>query len=69
MACTSTPLPEVQPREMTRCECAEISFEAVAHEMLVKGLSLDEVCRRTGCGQTCGACLPDLRAFIARRLR
>ncbi len=63
------PLPVAVPREMTRCECAGVSFEAVAREVFVQGHTVEEACRRTGCGQTCGACLPDLRAYVARLSR
>ena len=50
------------PRTMTRCECTEIPFEDVIRYMRENGLSLDDVCRETGCGRLCTACLPDLRA-------
>ena len=71
MACTTPPpqgaasLPVVIPRVMTRCECAGVPFHEVARRMREEGLSLDEVCARTGCGRTCTACLPDLRRFLA----
>ena len=52
---------------MTRCECAEVAFEEIARRMSAEGASLDEVSRRTGCGTTCTACLPDLRRFLASR--
>jgi bacterioferritin-associated ferredoxin len=52
---------------MTRCECAEISFEQVAQTMGAESLSFEEVSRRTGCGRNCGACLPDLRRYLASR--
>ncbi len=38
---------------MTRCECAEISFDEIARRMREKGLTLDQACERTGCGRTC----------------
>ncbi len=50
---------------MTRCECAELPFPAIARLAREQGLSLEEVVRRTGCGDTCTACLPDLRAYLA----
>jgi bacterioferritin-associated ferredoxin len=31
-----------------------------------KGHSFDEIAKRTGCGRTCTACVPDLEAFLAR---
>lgn len=52
-----------QPPAMTRCECADVTFPEVARQ-LVAGASLEEATRRTGCGQTCTACLPDLRKFL-----
>ena len=53
-------------RPMTRCECAEISFEAIARRMREKGLTLEQACERTGCGSTCSACIPDLRAHLRK---
>jgi bacterioferritin-associated ferredoxin len=54
----------VHPKVMTRCECAETSFEEIARRIREDGLTLAECARRTGCGQTCTACLPDLRAYL-----
>jgi NAD(P)H-nitrite reductase large subunit len=51
-------------RAMTRCECAEMPFAAIARLHREEGLSLDEIIHRTGCGQTCTACLPDLHAYL-----
>ena len=66
----SAPLSEgtsaVEYRPMTRCECAEISFDEIARRMQEKGITLEEVCERTGCGRTCTACIPDLRAHVCR---
>ena len=53
-------------RAMTRCECMEKPFSEIARRLREEGLSLEEVMRRTGCGGTCTACLPDLRAYLAR---
>ena len=55
------------PRTMTRCECAEVSFDEVARRMREEGLSLEEISERTGCGRLCSACLPDLRSHLCRR--
>jgi bacterioferritin-associated ferredoxin len=52
---------------MTRCECVELSFDAIARRLQEEGLSLEELQDRTGCGLLCTACLPDLRADLARR--
>jgi bacterioferritin-associated ferredoxin len=59
-----SPVPEYRP--MTRCECAEISFDEIGRRMREKGLTLDQACERTGCGRTCTACIPDLRAHLAK---
>lgn len=53
-------------RAMTRCECADMAFAEVARRMREEGQSLGELFRRTGCGQTCTACVPDLENFLAR---
>ena len=62
------PFPRAVPRAMTRCECAEVSFQEVAREMAATGRSLEEVRRRTGCGHNCTACLPDLLKHLASSL-
>jgi NAD(P)H-nitrite reductase large subunit len=54
------------PRAMTRCECADVSFQEIARQMAASGASLDDACRRTRCGQTCTACLPDLARYLSR---
>lgn len=54
-------------RPMTRCECSGVSFAQVAEAMACEGVGASEACRRTGCGQTCGACLPDLQRYLAAR--
>ncbi len=51
-------------RAMTRCECAELAFSAIARLHREEGLSLEEITHRTGCGSTCTACLPDLHAYL-----
>jgi NAD(P)H-nitrite reductase large subunit len=58
-------LPEPAPRAMTRCECTGIAFQDIAKRMEAERASLDEICRRTECGNTCTACLPDLARFVA----
>jgi len=61
--------PEAPPRSgraMTRCECAEMPFAEIARRLREERQSLEEVARRTGCASTCTACLPDLRAYLAR---
>jgi bacterioferritin-associated ferredoxin len=54
------------PPAMTRCECAEVSFDEVARRVREEGLSLEEIAERTGCGRTCTACLPDLRSHLSK---
>jgi bacterioferritin-associated ferredoxin len=51
---------------MTRCECAEVSFDEIARRMREDGLSLEEIASRTGCGRLCTACLPDLHAHLGQ---
>jgi bacterioferritin-associated ferredoxin len=53
------------PRAMTRCECADVSFQEIAREMASTRRSLEETTRRNGCGQNCTACLPDLLKYFA----
>ncbi len=70
MACllqpaTDSPLPLARPEPMTRCECSGVRFAEVARQMIVEGRPLEQVLCRTGCGQTCGACLPDLGVYLA----
>jgi NAD(P)H-nitrite reductase large subunit len=58
--------PRAVGQPMTRCECADVSFQEIAREMAATGSSLDEAGGRTGCGLTCTACLPDLRRYLSR---
>ncbi len=52
-------------RAMTQCECAGVAFADVARRLREEAATLDEISRRTGCGRTCTACLPDLQRFLA----
>lgn len=54
-------------RVMTRCECAELSFDEIARRVREQGLSLESLQRETGCGRLCTACLPDLHDHLAAR--
>ena len=54
--------PTVDP--MTRCECAEVSFAEAVRRVQPERPTLDAVARRTGCGVTCTACVPDLERFL-----
>jgi bacterioferritin-associated ferredoxin len=69
MAAHPLTLPEPAPprptgaRAMTRCECAGVSFDEIASRVRL-GADAPEALRRTGCGQTCTACLPDLARFL-----
>jgi bacterioferritin-associated ferredoxin len=73
MACTPrtaddlSPEPRTAAPAMTRCECAEVSFDEAARRMNAEGLTVEELTRRTGCGGNCTACIPDLRRFLAQR--
>jgi len=53
---------------MTRCECADLSFDEI-RQRIDKGQEFEELAKRTGCGRTCTACVPDLEAFLARHGR
>ena len=55
------------PRAMTRCECSGTTFVEIARLIYVEGRSLPEALRGTECGQTFGACLPDLREFLSKQ--
>lgn len=59
--------PAAKPRAMTRCECAGVSFQELARRMDAEGTTIEEVCRRSGCGLTCTACVPDLVRALASR--
>jgi bacterioferritin-associated ferredoxin len=71
MACNVRPAPAqhlaqgIEP--MTRCECLEIAFEAIAERVARECLSFDEIRQRTGCGSVCSACLPDLERYLGSR--
>jgi bacterioferritin-associated ferredoxin len=53
-------------RAMTKCECLEVSFDLLAARMERTGESVDEMMNATGCGSLCTACVPDLKAHLAR---
>ena len=55
------------PNSMTRCECAETSFEEAARRAGGEALSAEEIVEFTGCGGNCTACLPDLMRYLASR--
>jgi bacterioferritin-associated ferredoxin len=75
MAAQTIPVPEAAEgccppragRAMTRCECSGAAFADIVRQVEVESRPLGEVLRRTGCGQTCTACLPDLQAFLSSR--
>lgn len=52
-------------RLMSACECAGVSFSEIARLVLGEGRPLPEALERTGCGQTCTACIPDLHLYLA----
>jgi len=49
---------------MSRCECAEMTFDELARRMREARVGLDEVQAETGAGLLCTACLPDLRDHL-----
>jgi hypothetical protein len=51
---------------MTRCECAELSFDELARRAR-KGSPENVLATETGCGHLCTACLPDLCAHLDAR--
>ena len=52
-------------RPMTRCECAELTFEEIADLASREGIEgFALLCRRTGCAATCTACKPDLETIL-----
>jgi len=74
MACTVHTFeePDSRPligRPMTRCECADLSFEDAVRHLPSGPPSVEELVRRTGCGGNCTACIPDLRRFLHSRAR
>jgi bacterioferritin-associated ferredoxin len=60
----------VAEQAMNRCECAGRTFRDLAAIARREGIEdFDILRRRTGCGTTCTACVPDLRAYLARARR
>jgi bacterioferritin-associated ferredoxin len=53
---------------MTRCECAGVTFAEI-DGLLASGQALPAVLARTGCGEVCTACRPDLDDYLAARRR
>lgn len=45
---------------MSRCECAEMSFEELVRRLREARLGFDALQAETGVGLLCSACLPDL---------
>ena len=56
---------EVMRRAEQKSRDAEVAFPEIARQ-IDAGASFDEVTRKTGCGTTCTACLPDLRESVGR---
>lgn len=56
------------PPPMTACACTGRSFAEVEQRMRRDGLSASEAEGLTGCGSICTACLPDLRAYLVRKI-
>lgn len=49
---------------VTRCICANMTFADLLDIARASGCAIDELQRRTGCGEGCGTCLP----YILRTL-
>jgi bacterioferritin-associated ferredoxin len=52
-------------RLMTACECSGVPFSEIARLVFGEGRPLHDVLERTGCGQMCTACVPDLHTYLA----
>ena len=55
-----------KPRGLLALALGADEREAHAAEWAA-GASLEQVSRKTGCGTTCTACLPDLRRYLSSR--
>jgi bacterioferritin-associated ferredoxin len=62
---TSVPLALRRQRLMTACECSGVLFSEIARLVYAEGRPLHDALERTGCGQTCTACIPDLHRYLA----
>jgi len=51
--------------EITRCLCRGVAFAQLLPLARREGWNLDELMRRTGCGNGCGLCRPYLRRMLA----
>ncbi len=56
----------VAGKAMTRCECAGVSFAEIGR-LLDAGEPLPAALTRTGIGEMCTACRPDLASYLAGR--
>lgn len=56
-----------KPPPMTACACAGMSFEEIARRIKESKLGRQAVCKQLGCGVTCTACVPDLKAYLKGR--
>lgn len=52
---------------MTACACAGMSFEEIAQKIKDSKQGWQSVCKKLGCGVTCTACVPDLKAYLRER--
>lgn len=67
MSCAAVHPGAVTAPAMERCECAQVSFAELARRVEAERLTVEEAARRTGCGRTCEACVPDLYQFLGGR--
>lgn len=51
--------------EVDRCVCRGVTFAELIRLGRTERLSIDELIERTGCGESCGLCLPYVRLAIA----
>ena len=52
------------PEPVNRCICADVTFAELLRLQRERGADLPELQRLTRCAQTCGLCLPYLRAAL-----
>ncbi len=51
--------------DVDRCVCRGVSFAELIRLARTEHLSIDELVERTGCGESCGLCLPYIRLAVA----
>ncbi len=51
--------------DVDRCVCRGVAFADLIRLARTEQLSINELTDRTGCGESCGLCLPYIRLAIA----